>query len=88
MPILLQSRLFFCLAVIFAGVTAAQEESPRRKVETEGAPDPRRAVGTVPLARFEAFRDVRLAPEPETVMNEAAPVAPVILHFSTAYPPV
>jgi hypothetical protein len=45
--------------------TAAQEESPRRNVDALGEPvAAKRATGAVPLARFEAFKDVTAAPEP------------------------
>lgn len=39
-----------------------QAPSPRRKVELLAVPLPSLAVGTAPLERFEALRDVRFAP--------------------------
>src|SRR6266403_107777 len=43
----------------------AQVLSPLRKVVAFAVPPPRRAVATVPLARLDALRVVRFAPEAE-----------------------
>jgi uncharacterized membrane protein len=49
---------------LFGLGTVAQAESPRRNVDALGEPvAAKRATGAVPLARAEAFRLVKLAPE-------------------------
>ena len=44
--------------------TTANVESPLKKVEELAVPDPNLAVGTVPDARLDAFKLVKLAPLP------------------------
>ena len=51
------------LVVHWLLVIAAQVLSPRRNVVEFGVPLPSRVAPTVPLVRFEAFNDVRFAPE-------------------------
>ena len=48
--------------VIVVDVTAANVESPLKNVEEFAVPDPNLAVGTVPDAKSDASRFVRLAP--------------------------
>ena len=44
--------------------TTANVESPLKKVEELAVPEPSLAVGTVPDARLDAFKLVKLAPLP------------------------
>ena len=67
------------LLLIVVDVTAANVESPLKNVDELAVPDPSLAVGTVPDARFDAFRAVTLAPDPlnapEKVVDVVTPVA-------------
>lgn len=66
------------VAVIVVGFgTVVHVLSPRRNVVLFAVPEPRRAVPTVPVERFDAFNDVRLAPEP---LKDPEVVAPVTVN--------
>ena len=54
--------LLFALLFIVVDVTAANVESPLKKVEELAVPDPNLAVGTVPDAKSDASKLVKFAP--------------------------
>ena len=60
---------------IVVPVTVLKVESPARNVDELAVPDPNLALGTVPDARFDALRLVKLAPDPEKVVAVVTPVA-------------
>ena len=62
------------LVNVLDAVGVAQVPSPRRNVDELAVPEPRRAVPTVPDAKFEAFNEVSEAPLPENDVPVTAPV--------------
>ena len=55
-------------------VIGCHDPSPLKYVDDEAVPLPSLPVGTVPDPKFEAFNEVKLAPEPLKVVAVAVPV--------------
>ena len=65
------------LLLIVVDVTAANVESPLKNVEELAVPDPNLAVGTVPDAKFDAFKSV--SPDPLPVAIPVKNTSPSLL---------
>lgn len=64
--------------VLASTVIACHVLSPRKNVVLLAVPDPRRAVGTVPEPRLEAFNAVNAVPVPLNDVPETAPVNVIV----------